>query len=79
MELLRCKARLSILWLGMAVGTVSAWFLYLLKPGVIDDVMASEMWGMALSEGMVAVYAVFLIIPMVLAILCLTLSGSTNR
>jgi hypothetical protein len=79
MELLKCRARLSVLWLGMAVGTVSAWFLYLLAPGVIEDVMAGEMWGMALSEGVVAVYALFLIIPMVLAILCLTINGSANR
>ncbi|MFC1983006.1 DUF6326 family protein [Chloroflexota bacterium] len=79
MNLLRCKARLSILWVGMAVGTVSAMFLSLLAPGAIENVMAGEMGGMKLSEGMMAVYALFFIIPLVLAILCLTLNGSANR
>ena len=41
--------------------------------------MAGEMEGMELSEGMMAVYALFFIIPIVLAILCLTLNGSANR
>jgi hypothetical protein len=79
MELLRCKARLSVLWLTMAVGTVAAMFLSLLEPGVIEDVMAGEMEGMQLVEGMMVIYALFFIIPMVVAILCLTLSGSANR
>jgi len=79
MELLRCKARLSVLWVIMAVGTVSAMFLSLLKPGAIEDVMAGERAGMELNEGTMAIYALFFIIPMVVAILCLTLNGSANR
>jgi hypothetical protein len=79
MELLKCKARLSVLWLVMAVGTVSAMFLSLLMPGVIEGVMAGEMEGMQLSEWMLVVYALFFIIPWVLAILSLTLNGSANR
>lgn len=79
MELLRCKARLSVLWVVMAVGTVSAMFLSLLMPGVIEGIMAGEMEGMELSEWMMAVYALFFIIPIALAILSLTLKGSANR
>ena len=79
MELLRCKARLSVLWLTMAVGTVSAMFLALLAPDRIENVMAGQWGGMELSEGTMVVYALFFIIPMVVAILCLTLSGSANR
>ena len=79
MNLLRCKARLSVLWLTMAVGTVSSMFLSLLMPGVIEGVMAGEMEGMKLGQGMMAGHALFFIIPLVLAILCLTLNGSANR
>jgi len=79
MELLRCKARLSVLWLTMAIGTVASMFVGLLTPGTIGDVMAGEMGGMELSEGMLVFMAFFFIIPMVLAILSLTLNGSANR
>ena len=79
MEILRWKARLSVLWLTMAVGTAASMFIGLLTPGVIEDVITGEMGGMELSEGMMVIYALFFIIPLVVAILCLTLSGSANR
>jgi hypothetical protein len=79
MELLRCKARLAVLWVIIAVGTVSSMFLALLAPGRIENVMAGQWGGMQLNEGSMVVYALFFIIPMVVAILCLTLSGSANR
>jgi len=49
MELLRCKARLSVLWLTMAVGTVSAMFLSLLAPDRIENVMAVAILCLTLS------------------------------
>ena len=79
MELLRCKARLSALWILMFVGTVASMFLNLLRQGMIQEVMAGEWEGWELSEGMLAFYTVFFIIPAILAILCLTLKGSANR
>ena len=79
MELLRCKARLSALWILMFVGTVASMFLNLLRPGAIQEVMAGKIEGMELSEGMLAFISVFFIIPVILAILPLTLKGSANR
>jgi len=79
MELLRCKARLSVLWVTMAVGTVASMFLSLLMPGVIEEIMAGEMEGWELSEWMMVGFALFFIIPIALAILSLTLKGSANR
>ena len=79
MELLRCKARLSALWILMFVGTVASMFLDLLRPGTIQEVMAGKIEGVELSEGMLALYSLFFIIPAILAILCLTLKGSANR
>ena len=76
MELLRWKARLSVIWVMMAVGTAAAMLLGLMAPGVIEDVMAGEWGGMEVSEGMLAIYAIFFIIPMVVAILCLTMKNS---
>ena len=79
MEILRCKARLSVLWVTMAIGTGAAWLLGLFTPGTIEEIMAGEWGGVELSEGMLALMAIFFIIPMVVAILCLTLNGSANR
>jgi hypothetical protein len=79
MELLRCKARLSVLWAVMAVGTVASMFLSLLMPGAIQSIMAGEMEGMELTEWMMVVMALFFIIPIALSILALTLKGSANR
>ena len=79
MELLRCKARISALWIVMAVGTVASMFLNLLRPGTIEEVMAGMMEGQELSEGMLAFMSLFFVIPIILAILCLTLKGSANR
>lgn len=79
MEPLRCKARLSALWVVMAVATVAAMFLDLLTPGVIEEVMAGKVEGMQISEGTLVIYSLFFIIPIVLAILCLTLNRPANR
>jgi hypothetical protein len=79
MELLRCKARLSVLWLVMAVGMAASMLLSFMMPGVIKDIMAGEIEGMQLSEGMMVMFAFFFIIPLVVAILCLTLNGAANR
>ena len=63
----------------MAVGTVSAMFLDLLAPDAIQDIIAGQWGGMNISQGIMAVYSLFFIIPLVLAILCLTINGSANK
>ena len=79
MELLRCKARLSVLWVFMAVGMSAYMFLYFMMPGAIEEVMAGKMEGMELSEAIMVVFALYWLIPLVMAVLCLTLNGSANR
>ena len=79
MDLLRCKARLSVLWLTMAIGTAASFLLGLLTPGTIEEIMTGEWGGMELSEGMLVFMVFFFIIPIVVAILSLTLNGSANR
>ena len=41
--------------------------------------MGGEMGGMQISEGVMVFYWLFFIIPLVVAILCLTLNGAANR
>jgi hypothetical protein len=63
----------------MAIGTVASMFLSVLTPGTIKEIMGGEWGGTGLSEGALTMYAFFFIIPMVLAILSLTLNRSANR
>jgi hypothetical protein len=79
MELLRCKARLSVLWVFMAVGMSAFMFLYFMMPGTLEEVMAGKIEGMQLSEGMMVGYSLYWLIPLIMAVLSLTLSGSVNR
>lgn len=79
MELLRWKARLSVLWLTMAIGTAAFVLFSFLTPGVIEGIMAGEMEGMQIDEVYMLIDALLFLIPMVVAILCLTLNGAANR
>ena len=79
MELLRCRTRLSVLWVFMAVGMSAYMFIYFMMPGVIEEMMAGRMEGMELSDTLMTIYALYWLIPLVMAVLCLTLNGSANR
>ena len=80
MELLRWKTRLSVIWVVMAVGYTAGWFLMFMVPGVMEEMMAGEMpAGKPLSEGRMVMYALFWLIPIVMAVLCLSLKDSPNR
>jgi hypothetical protein len=79
MELLRWKARLSALWVFVAVSTSAMMFLSFMMPGAIEEIMAGKMAGEPLCEGMMVAYAFYWLIPLIMAVLCLTLNGSANR
>ena len=80
MEILRWKARLSVIWVIMAIGYTAGWFLMFMMPGIMEEMMAGEMpAGKPLSEGRMAMYALFWLIPIVMAVLCLSLKDSPNR
>jgi hypothetical protein len=79
MELLRWKARLSALWVFVAVSTSAGMFFMFMMPGGIEEIMAGKMAGEPLSEGMMVAFAFYWLIPLIMAVLCLTLNGSANR
>ena len=79
MEILRWKARLSVLWVFMAVGWSAAMFLTFIMPGVIEEMMTGEFRGGQLTEERMVCYSLIWLIPLVMAVLCLTLNGSANR
>lgn len=73
MELLKGKVRLSLLWVFMAVGMSASMMLELMMPGGVEEMMTGE------SEAMMVGYALFWLIPLAMAVLCLTLKDAINR
>jgi len=74
MEILRWKTRIAVLWVFMAVAMSAHSILYFLEPGAI-----AEIEGMQLSAGMILFMALFWWVPLVMAVLSLTLKDSANR
>ena len=79
MELLRCKTRIAVLWLIQAIGMSAAMILFFMEPGFLEDIMAREVLGMEIGEGVMFWLAIFWFIPWIMAWLSLTLKASTNR
>jgi hypothetical protein len=79
MELLRWKMRISILWIMEAIGMSVYMFLLFTKAGVIQGIMAGNINGMSISEGLRFYLAIFWWIPFLMAFLSLTLKDSANR
>ena len=74
MESLTWKIRISVLWIFMAVAMSAHSVLYLMGPGAIEEIE-----GMHLSAGMFFFMAIFWWVPLVMAVLSLTLKDPANR
>ena len=74
MEILTWKIRISVLWIFMAVAMSAHSVLYLMGPGAIEEIE-----GMHLSAGMFFFMAIFWWVPLVMAVLSLTLKDPANR
>ena len=79
MEILRLRARLSVLWVFIAVTMSAYMFLYFMLPGSIAEIMGGKIVGMRLSQAMMVMYLLYWLIPLVLAVLCFTLKNTANR
>jgi len=80
MEDLALKIRLAVLWLFVAVTMSVNTTLYLVVPGVIDEIRAGEVVGMQAGHGLLLVMAVmYYWVPLVMAVLSLALKDKLNR
>ena len=79
MEILRWKTRIAVLWVFMAVAMSAAMVLFFMGPGVIEEVMAGEIEGMQISDGILVFFALLWLIPLIMAVLCLTLRDVPSR
>ena len=73
------KIKLAVLWLFLAVNFLVYMVLGFMMPGVIEEIMAGEMEGMPISEGLLLVFGLLGHIPLTMAFLSLTLKDSANR
>ena len=73
------KIKISVLWLFSVVAGVAGGFFTLMEPGVLQQIMAGEVEGMRIGPGLLLMYAIVILVPLVMAFLSLTLKDSTNR
>ena len=80
MENLALKIRLAVLWLFVAVTMSANTLLYLIVPGVIDEIRAGTVVGMQAGAGLLLTMAImYFWIPLVMAVVSLTLRDKVNR
>ena len=74
------KIKLAVFWLFIAVTMSANTVLYLIVPGVIDEIRAGEIVGMqAGAELILGMAIVYFWVPLVLAVLSLNLKDKANR
>jgi len=74
MQILTLKTRLSVLWIFMAVAMSAHSVL-----AFMEKEMVEQMWGMEMGAGMMLFMAIFWWVPLVMAVLSVTLKDSANR
>jgi hypothetical protein len=79
MEALALKTRLAVLWLFVAVTMSANTLLYLIVPGVIDEIRAGTVVGMQAGPELLLTMAImYYWVPLVMAVLSLTLKDKAN-
>lgn len=79
MEKLVWKLRITVLWIFLAIAMSAAMILYIMGPGIINNIIAGEMEGMEISAGVLMIFAIFWLIPLIMAFLTLVLKDAINR
>jgi heme A synthase len=74
METLTLKTRLSVLWIFMAVAMSAHGVLSFMEREVVE-----QMWEMEMGPGMMLFMAILWWVPLVMAVLSVTLRDSANR
>lgn len=74
METLRLRAKISVLWIFMAVAMSAHSVLAFMEPGAMEELAAMQM-----GAGMFLFMALFWLIPLIMAFLSLTLKDLAGR
>ena len=73
------KIKITVLWLFAAVAFLAHQILVLMEPGIIAQLMAGEAEGQKIGPELILSFAILMLVPLVMAILSLTLKDSMNR
>jgi hypothetical protein len=74
------KIKLAVFWLFIAIAMSANTMLYLIVPGVIDEIRAGEIVGMQAGDELILGMAIaYYWIPLVMAVFSLTLKDKANR
>jgi len=80
MENLALKIKLAVLWLFVAVSMSTASVIFFMVPGVIEEIMEGEIVGMQIGHELLLMMAItYFWVPLVMAVLSLTLKDKANR
>lgn len=79
MDALLFRTRVTALWLVVALAATASFLFYLFMPGALEELLAGEMEGEALTEAVGFLLATFVIIPLVMAAVALLVSDRVNR
>ena len=77
MEILRIK--LAMLWLFWIVAFLIHMFLGFFEKGVIEKIIAGEFTGIQITPDTMLLFAIFMLVPLVMAFLSLTLKDKATR
>jgi len=74
------KIKLAIFWLFVAIAMSANTILYFVVPGVIDEIRSGVIVGMQAGAELVLGMAIaYFWVPLVMAVLCVTLNDKVNR
>lgn len=79
MSALEFRTRASVLWVTVAVAMVGALLLMVFLPGRLEELLAGEMEGEALTDGLAYVFAAMGAFPLVMAAATLLVGERVNR
>ena len=77
MDLLRCKARLAVLWVMKAIGFSVFLFLGMMKYDTMGNMWKAM--GLQVNDAIAVMFGLLWWIPFIMAWLSMTLKGSANR
>ena len=80
MEALKCKVKISILWISFAVASSAAMIIWFIEPGILEQIMTTgEMLSEKLSAENIIFFALWWIVPLGMAFLTQIFEQSLNR
>ena len=73
------RIKLSALWIARMLTGFLGYVLRFLEPGMLEQILAGDLAGMQMTQGMLLVAAVIMVLPIGMVFLSLTLPYKANR